>query len=232
VWRTISIGLLAGLAVQWGTAGSSIVIAYFTIPKGIGCYSIFYFAYARISTVILFSLLLSVILSHAAMLRHQKHRLALEKYSSTTSASVIDIVPTSRQSIGHPCPDDESELQNQTAEPLPQSNRPPQRPLALRILGPAAVTTRYFGKTLAIINSFGLVVSSVLQLSESVFSTCWCQAAVFTWEDKAWVPIFMTAREFRAASQAAWAGGVIMSIGVCTVAPLLIWLWARIERNS
>jgi hypothetical protein len=73
VWWNISIAIIAGLAVQWSTTGSSIIIAYHTAPQGIGCFSIYYILYAGLSSMIALILLLSMLLSHVAMLKRQDH---------------------------------------------------------------------------------------------------------------------------------------------------------------
>lgn len=179
VWKNVFVATVAGLAVQWSTAGSSIVIAYFTVPKGLGCYSIYYILYAGCSTAVLAILLLSSLLSHTAMLKRQKH--------AVPSAGTTTIAIT-------------------------------------------AVITRSIGQIFAVINACGLVAMSLAQLSGIVFSTCWCQALVASRGENAWVPLFRAPAELRDLSKNAWLGGLMMSVSVCIMIPVLFWLMVNLRQ--
>jgi hypothetical protein len=73
VWGRVLCASAMALFVQWGTTGPSIVIAYLTPTVGLGCRSGSYLLYGCLATLSWFTLLGSVFLSHAAMLRVQAH---------------------------------------------------------------------------------------------------------------------------------------------------------------
>lgn len=182
VWGNVAIATCAGLAVQWSTAGSSIVTAFFTVPKGFGCFSIYYTLYASCSTAVLALLLVSMLLSHAVMLKCRDH--ALGKAPSLGAGKTAI----------------------------------------------AAVVTRLVGKVLAITNALGLVIMSLLQLMGTVFSTCWCQALAASRGENAWVPLFRAPAELRDLSKHAWLGGLMMSVSVCVVIPVLFWFMVKLRK--
>jgi hypothetical protein len=101
---------------------------------------------------------------------------------------------------------------------------------AFSLLEKAAIATRLTGKGIAITNALGLVIMSMLQLSNVGFSSCWCQAAVASWGNKGYVPIFRTPRELRDLSLKPWLGGVLMSVSTCGFLPILFWILARVKR--
>jgi len=74
VWWTMGGAILAAICVQWGTTGSSLLIAYLTLTIGIGCRSASYLAYGVLGTFSWICLVTSMLLSHEAMLRYQKHQ--------------------------------------------------------------------------------------------------------------------------------------------------------------
>ncbi|EEP77254.1 predicted protein [Uncinocarpus reesii 1704] len=67
-WRIILASLMA-LSVQWGTTGASVIIAILTPVKGLGCRSGSYALYGVLGTFSWLVLLVSMLLSHAAMSR-------------------------------------------------------------------------------------------------------------------------------------------------------------------
>ncbi|KAK1230946.1 hypothetical protein PQX77_005920 [Marasmius sp. AFHP31] len=66
VWNKIILAFLAGLGLQWGTAGAAILTVYFTPTTGLGCRSGAYLIYAAASTVVMTMLVMSSILAHYA----------------------------------------------------------------------------------------------------------------------------------------------------------------------
>jgi hypothetical protein len=72
VWLRLLGAALVAILIQWGTTGPSIIAAYLTGTVGLGCTSGSYLLYGCLATTSWFILLLSVFLSHAAMLREQK----------------------------------------------------------------------------------------------------------------------------------------------------------------
>lgn len=61
----------AGLFLQWGTTGASIMISYLTPTVGLGCRSGSYLLYGILATLVWLLLLTANGLSHEAMLRYQ-----------------------------------------------------------------------------------------------------------------------------------------------------------------
>ncbi|KAF2202003.1 hypothetical protein GQ43DRAFT_13404 [Delitschia confertaspora ATCC 74209] len=75
VWKRIVVASIISLVMQWGTIGPGILIAYNTPTKGIGCISASYLVYGGLATLVWVLLTMSMIFSHAVMLRYQKeHR--------------------------------------------------------------------------------------------------------------------------------------------------------------
>ncbi|KAJ8594882.1 hypothetical protein M405DRAFT_783992 [Rhizopogon salebrosus TDB-379] len=73
VFERMAIASCTSLALQWGTVGASVIVAYFTPTTRIGCRSLSYLLYAAISTVVWMMLVLSSILVHySAAPSHRK----------------------------------------------------------------------------------------------------------------------------------------------------------------
>ncbi|KAJ7505225.1 hypothetical protein B0H11DRAFT_1977575 [Mycena galericulata] len=101
VFSRIIIASLAALALQWGTAGASILIVYFTPTVGLGCRSGAYLLYSSMATLIWALLVISSIVSHYATTCHESsvpHRAAagvalfirrLAKFLATLNAAWI-----------------------------------------------------------------------------------------------------------------------------------------------
>ncbi|KAF7316527.1 hypothetical protein MIND_00172000 [Mycena indigotica] len=67
VFTRFFVAALAGLVLQWGTSGGSIVIVYYTPTVGFGCRSTAYLVYAGFATLIWITLVVSSFLAHYAM---------------------------------------------------------------------------------------------------------------------------------------------------------------------
>ncbi|EAS29003.2 uncharacterized protein CIMG_07749 [Coccidioides immitis RS] len=67
-WRMVLASIMA-VTVQWGATGASILMAYLTPPGGLGCRSGSYALYGIFGTISWVALLVSMVLSHAAMAR-------------------------------------------------------------------------------------------------------------------------------------------------------------------
>ena len=74
IWWTMCGAAIAAICVQWGTSGSSILIAYLTLTIGVGCRSASYLVYGVLGTFSWACLILSMLLSHEAMLRYQRYQ--------------------------------------------------------------------------------------------------------------------------------------------------------------
>jgi len=72
IYGRIFAASLVALLLQWGTTGSSILIAYLTPTIGLGCRSSSYLLYGVLGTTSWLFLLISMLLSHEIMLRYQK----------------------------------------------------------------------------------------------------------------------------------------------------------------
>ncbi|KAG2123569.1 hypothetical protein DEU56DRAFT_924051, partial [Suillus clintonianus] len=64
VFTRIFAASCVALALQWGTVGGAVILAYFTPTTGIGCRSLSYLVYAGLSTLVWMLLLMSSILAH------------------------------------------------------------------------------------------------------------------------------------------------------------------------
>lgn len=71
VWMRVLSAAVVAIIIQWGTTGPSIIIAFLTPTIGLGCRSGSYLIYGCAATLSWLTLLISVFLSHAAMLREQ-----------------------------------------------------------------------------------------------------------------------------------------------------------------
>jgi hypothetical protein len=99
-----------------------------------------------------------------------------------------------------------------------------------KILCFLAISTRVMGKTLAIINTFWLLISSLLEYI-GVYSNCWCKSSIITLGDKAWVVLFKTDKDFRAVARGPWIGGIVMGTLICLALTLWLFIKARTVRR-
>ncbi|KAJ7822578.1 hypothetical protein B0H14DRAFT_2598501 [Mycena olivaceomarginata] len=155
---------IAAVFLQWGTTGAAVFVAYWTPSIGIGCRSGSYLIYGVAATLSWIILILSHLLSHAAMQR-------LERDPDQTQG----------------------------------------------ILSGLAVSTRLFGKTLAICNTMWLIASSVME-DIGFFQTCWCQTDAYQYHQSGWTPVFKGQQDLRDVAQGIWIGGFIWSVVVCLIA--------------
>ncbi|KAK5111673.1 hypothetical protein LTR62_004778 [Meristemomyces frigidus] len=75
VYRRMFAAAVAGVFVQWGTTGASILIAYKTPTVGLGCRSTSYIVYGAAGTTAWILLVVSTWFSHSAMLRYQQQHI-------------------------------------------------------------------------------------------------------------------------------------------------------------
>jgi hypothetical protein len=73
-YRQVLAAVITAIVVQWGTAGSAIVIAIMTDVRGLGCRSGGYLIYGVLATAAFIALLASVVCSRLAMLHAQDQR--------------------------------------------------------------------------------------------------------------------------------------------------------------
>ncbi|KAK5699682.1 hypothetical protein LTR97_005811 [Elasticomyces elasticus] len=91
------------------------------------------------------------------------------------------------------------------------------RPLGHSMLCALAVTARYIGKSLAIINTNLLVLTSLFQYI-GLYSNCWCQGNAFGMGADGWVVLFKDAHDFADSAASSWDGGLAMTLLVCVAA--------------
>ncbi|EMC93630.1 hypothetical protein BAUCODRAFT_568559 [Baudoinia panamericana UAMH 10762] len=183
VYKRIIGAAFAALFVQWGTTGASVLIAYKTPTVGIGCRSASYLLYGGLGTACWLFLLVSMLLSHAAMLAYQEVH------------------------IQHPSID----------------LRKRQRGPGLWLLCALAVTTRYIGKTLAVVNTIWLILSSLLEFVGAL-NNCWCKGDALGLHSKGWVVLFKNSTDLAIAAQDIWGGAFAMTVGVCIASYFLFAL--------
>ncbi|KAK3623666.1 hypothetical protein LTR56_020503 [Elasticomyces elasticus] len=186
VYKRLFAASVAGLCVQWGTTGASIVIAYKTPTVGFGCRSASYTFYGGLGTAVWLFMMVSMLLSHAVMLRYQ---------------DVHERQPTV-----------DFRIKNDPSNPDQYT-----RSLGHSILCALAVTTRYIGKSLAIINTNLLVLTSIFQFI-GLFDNCWCQGNAFGMGADGWVVLFKDAHDLADAAASSWGGGLAMTLTVCVMA--------------
>ncbi|KAF7340430.1 hypothetical protein MVEN_01963100 [Mycena venus] len=96
---------------------------------------------------------------------------------------------------------------------------------SLGILGGIAVTTRFTGKALAVLNAGWLIASSILE-DIGTFQTCWCQTNAFQYHTSGWTPVFKGAADLRETALGVWIGGFMWSIAVCSIV-IVIFAYGR-----
>ena len=80
----------------------------------------------------------------------------------------------------------------------------------------AAVMLRYVGKILAVVNTFWLITSSLLQFVGG-YENCWCQGNAVRLGAKGWIVLFKNAQDLNLAASPSWGGGLFMTLLVCAV---------------
>ncbi|ORY10952.1 hypothetical protein BCR34DRAFT_433794, partial [Clohesyomyces aquaticus] len=102
-----------------------------------------------------------------------------------------------------------------------------ERNMAHSILCGLAVSTRLLGKTIAILNTIWLVLSSLLEYT-GVYDRCYCKGnEIGLGMEHGWLVLFKTNNDLAQYATTPWAGGVAMSIIVCSVSYLFFWLGSR-----
>jgi hypothetical protein len=73
------------------------------------------------------------------------------------------------------------------------------------------VLTRFFGKSVAVINAIWIILSSIFELTGS-YESCWCTGTVLGLGNKAWVVLFVSGDKMREDAKASWIGRLAMSL--------------------
>lgn len=202
VWKRIFAASIMAMFVQWGTTGAGILIAYFTPTQGIGCRTGSYLVYGGLATLVWILLTMSMMFSHAAMVRYQReHRVAPS----------MDFRRPSLTSPG-----------GQTHQPQGYD-----RTAAHTLLCALAVTTRLLGKTIAVGNAIWLLVTALLEYT-GVYDRCYCRGNQTSLGlAKGWVVLFKSEDQLAHIATSPWAGGVAMSILICFASFIFFWLGSR-----
>ncbi|KAI0540835.1 hypothetical protein GGR58DRAFT_459136 [Xylaria digitata] len=213
--RMIVAVLIAGY-LQWGITTAAIIIAYLTEVTGLGCRSGGYLLYGVLATLVFFLLFMSSIFSHAAMLRHE-----------VLQAKNLDELYGRRQLE-----------QDQSNEPGTASERRNLKGSSTQTQGPTlghsilrfcAVSTRILGRTLAVVNTIWIILSTLWELV-GFYNNCWCDSTYLSKGTGGWVLLFVETREMAHAAAAPWAGGVFLSVFVGATSCGVFWLYCRGNR--
>ncbi|PSN75195.1 hypothetical protein BS50DRAFT_34271 [Corynespora cassiicola Philippines] len=202
VWKRIFSASVAAMTVQWGTTGSALLIAYYTPTKGIGCRSAGYLIYGGLATLVWLLLASSMMFSHAALLLYQQEH---AEHPSTNF--------------------------QEPHEPPTKKKRPLQRgydrTFNHSLLCGLAVTSRLFGKTIAILNALWLIVSSLLEFT-SVYDRCYCRGnQTGLGMEHGWIVLFKSEKDLADYATSSWVGGLTLSIIVCFGSYIFFWLASR-----
>ncbi|QIX01661.1 hypothetical protein AMS68_007178 [Peltaster fructicola] len=207
VWRHVLSAAVAAIFVQWGTAGDSIMTAYMTPTTGLGCRSGSYLLYASASTLAWLLLVAGMLCSHEAMLRHQKSSNAPAHVSDGASEELGDRPELNELPYDNFGP-------GQSASEKPRSVARKSSPTSFRV---AAVILRLLGKTLCILNTVWLLLTSIMELVGR-FDNCWCQGVYPTRGAGGYVVLFKTAKDLAQTASVYWGAGLAMTIVVVLLA--------------
>lgn len=81
----------------------------------------------------------------------------------------------------------------------------------IKWIGRLAVLTRFFGKSVAVINAIWIIMSSLFELI-GFYESCWCTGTVLGQGNRAWVLLFVGGDKLREEAEASWIGGLAMSL--------------------
>jgi len=210
VYKSMLAASIIAFVVQGGTTGASILIAYLTPTVGLGCRSGGYLVYGVLAVVAWGSLLLSMLLSHAVMLRYQQEHVnnpSMDFRRESTSTS-----------------------QSQTTNPPPQPNHY-ERTWYHAFLCSMAVLTRYFGKFIAVANGIWLILTSLFEII-GVYDNCWCKSNYFSLKEAGWVVLFKSPQQLQQSAGLVWGGGISMSIIICLFGLSFFFLGTRDPRDD
>lgn len=216
-YQRIIFAMAIAAYVQWGITTTAIIIAYLTEVTGLGCRSGSYLLYGVLATLAFFFLFLSSMFSHAAMLRHEEAHISSNDNMHGRG---------------------EKQGLNQTdAQGLKSSKRRSSRggdnhnklTFSHNMLRFCAVITRVFGRTLAIVNTIWIFLSTLWELV-GFYNNCWCDSVSLSKGPAGWILLFVEPSELATAATAPWAGSVFLSVFVGATSCGLFWLYCRGNR--
>ncbi|KAI1485229.1 hypothetical protein F5X96DRAFT_360717 [Biscogniauxia mediterranea] len=198
-YKRIFTAITIAFFVQWGTTGAAIIMSYLTKVAGLGCRSGGYMIYGATGTASFALLFASTFFSHAAMLQHQAIQRELVK----------------------------------STEAWPDGQDPGRRGAqtlsSLTLLRVCAVLTRLAGRTLVVLNSLWIIVSSMLELV-GFYNNCWCESNYPGKGANGWVYLFNEWGALETSARSPWAGSVFLSVFVCLSSLAIFWLYCRGNR--
>ena len=78
----------------------------------------------------------------------------------------------------------------------------------------AAVSLRYIGKTLCVVNSMWLIVSSLMEFAGG-YDNCWCMGNALGMGSNGWVVLFKDASDLATSATLPWSFGLVLTLAVC-----------------
>ena len=192
----------------------TVLIAYLTPVRGVGCRSGSYLIYGVFGTVAWLCLAGSAILSHCWLLgyqrQHQKTGVFSKFFGTAAAAHTANGAAADKEKYASTLGAASTGAQGSGETRADILESPFYR--GVRI---TAAVLRYFGKMLACVNALWLL-SSNLMVYASAFSNCFCQSNYVSLRSTAWVLLFKGATDLQAAALTPWATGVAASImGTC-----------------
>ncbi|KAL1747510.1 hypothetical protein HDZ31DRAFT_80355 [Schizophyllum fasciatum] len=187
VWTRMALASVAGLALQWATTGSAVIIVWYTPTTGLGCRSGAYLLYGLLSTLVWLIMVLSSILAHYSTIPSQPYigKAGPSYEMPEAAASSSSALPSSSVQSGRP----------QGAYPS--------------ISATLAIALRRTGKLLATANTCFVIVACVFQFS-NFFNRCYCNSSVLAHGAAAYDVMELTAGDI-SDLKSAWTGGVVLA---------------------
>ncbi|KAI0430330.1 hypothetical protein F5Y09DRAFT_356054 [Xylaria sp. FL1042] len=214
-YQRIIIAVAIAVYVQWGITTAAIIIAYLTEVTGLGCRSGGYILYGVLASLSFMFLFASSIFSHAAMLRHE-----------VLHVDGIDDLYGRRGRLEQGQPEEQSTTSSRKGD----SKIPDQKlTLGHNVLRLCAVLTRILGRTLAVVNTLWIILSTLWELV-GFYNNCWCDSTYLAKGARGWVLLFVEASETAKAAAAPWTGSVFLSVFVSATSCGLFWLYCRGNR--
>jgi hypothetical protein len=188
VWTRIALASASGLALQWTTVGSAILIVWNTPTTGLGCRSGAYILYGVMGSVIWAMLLMSTILTHYATRPRVQILDNLGDVEMTSSSAAMSMAMASgRVNYDHSI----------------------QSP-AYSICANLSIALRRLAKFFAIINTVWVLTTSIFQFT-NFFNRCYCNSSVLGHGSlKAYDVISNTPEDLRNITHA-WVGALILA---------------------
>ncbi|TGJ83945.1 hypothetical protein E0Z10_g4792 [Xylaria hypoxylon] len=215
-YQRMIIAVFIAVYVQWGITSAAIIISYLTEVTGLGCRSGGYLLYGVLASLVFLFLFISSICSHAAMLRHEVLQID----------GIDDLYgrrkPEQSQS-------DEQSTTSGNTNPKNSSTHTQRRAFGHSVLRFCAVLTRLLGRTLAVVNTLWIILSTLWELV-GFYNNCWCDSTYLSKGARGWVLLFVETSDMANAATAPWAGGVFLSVFIGATSCGVFWLYCRGNR--